>query len=104
MAFAYNKQLSIAEDGTGTDFTVAVNPAIDISGVDNVGYEASIGAGAGFTANLEASVNGNVWTVITALGSSAQGALGDHYNFARVNVSVQGAHDGSKVWICGREV
>jgi len=102
MAFAYNKQLSI--QSSGANYIVAVNTAIDISGVDNVGYEANIGAGAGFTANLEASVNGNVWTVITALGSSAQGALGDHYNFARVNVSVQGASDSSTVWICGREV
>jgi len=55
------------------------------------GYDFIRGAGAGFTAQLEASVSGENWTNILALAGSGQGTIAAHYNYVRVNVTVAGA-------------
>jgi hypothetical protein len=55
------------------------------------GYDYVRDGAAAFTAQLEASVGGQNWTNILALGASGQGTIAGHYNHVRVNVTAAGA-------------
>lgn len=63
----------------------------DVGGWFNKGYSFVRDGGAGFTAALQGSVGGTVWTNLVNLNASGEGAIADHYNFVRVNVTVAGA-------------
>jgi hypothetical protein len=67
-----------------------IGAVVDISQCIQKGYDYTRDPGAAFTANLEASVTGQVWTVIAALAASGQGAIAAHYNYVRTNCTVQG--------------
>lgn len=66
------------------------------------GYSFQRGAGAGYTAALEGSVSGDLWTSIAGLAVSAQGSISEHYNFLRINCSVAGAYEGDVLKIAGK--
>jgi hypothetical protein len=70
---------------------VASGARVDLSQCIQKGYDYIRDGGATFTANLEASVSGQVWTVIAALAASGQGAIAAHYNYVRTNCTVAGA-------------
>lgn len=83
---------------------------VGISGIDvrqwsEKGYDFIFGAGAAFTANLEASVSGANWVVVAALGASGQGAIAEQYNLVRVNISGSGAlGTGTELIISGKVI
>jgi len=66
------------------------------------GYSFQRGAGAGYTAALEGSVSGDLWTSVVALAASGQGSISEQYNYLRINCSVAGAYDGDVLKIAGK--
>ena len=91
MSFPEIRLMDLPLDALGTTVTVATGEPFDARQLTEKGYDWFRGAGAAFTANLEGSVTGATWTVIVALAASGQGAVPVHYNYLRVNCSVQGA-------------
>lgn len=83
--------IHIPNDGATPPLAIVANgAALHLKGTTEKGYEMTLDAGAAFTANLEASVDGNRWEVLAAV-ATAQGAIAAYYNFIRVAVSAPGA-------------
>jgi hypothetical protein len=77
----------------------------DLSLASAKGYSLIRGAGAGWTGNIEGSVDQGNWTVIAAADASKQGSVADHYNFVRINVSVAGAvGTGTRFVVSGKRI
>ena len=77
------------DSGAPTEWAVQTIVA-DLSQVTDKGYSYSQGVGKAFTGALEASVAGDLWTSIDALGASAQGSIAAHYNYVRLNITAKG--------------
>jgi hypothetical protein len=56
-----------------------------------LGYDFTRAALAAFVGVLEASVCGDVWTTVANLAASGQGAIADHYQYVRINITGDGA-------------
>lgn len=83
--------------------TLGNGAAVHLCACEALGYDMKLDAAATWTGNLEASVDGSVWTVIAAV-ATAQGALGEHYHFARVAVTGAGNYgDSTLVRIAGKD-
>jgi hypothetical protein len=83
--------------------TLANGAAVHLCACEALGYDIELDAAATWTGNLEASVDGAVWTVIAAI-ATAQGALGEHYHYARVAVTGAGDYgDDTLVRIFGKD-
>lgn len=84
--------------------TVGTGAVVDIKQLHDKGFTYVKGSGAAFTAVLEASVSGDLWTEIDDMDASAQGAIAAQYNYVRINCSAQGAlGTGTKVRVTGKE-
>lgn len=74
-----------------------------LEAAEALGYDMTLDGAATWTGNLEASVDGTVWTVIAAV-ATAQGALGEHYQYARVAVTAPGDYgDTTSVRVFGKD-
>lgn len=89
MAFHHQLTVDFPLDLAG-DVAVASGAVVDLSGVQDKGYEVVRDAGAGFTAVLEGSVAELNWTTIANLNASASGAVPAQYNYVRITASVAG--------------
>lgn len=87
-SFPENKLLELPQSGGAA---VVGTTELEVRQMSDKGYDFIRDAGAAFTATLEGSVSGRNWTSITTLAASGQGAVPDHYNLVRVNVSGAGA-------------
>jgi hypothetical protein len=63
-------------DGTGDP--------VELRATTGKGYSINDSSLAAAVKNLEGSVCGDVWTVITAISGDAQGAIADQYHFVRI--------------------
>lgn len=100
MSFPEKRIYELDENPAGT-LPVGTGHIMNIDQMSEKGYDFLLG-GAAFTANLEGSVAGNNWTVITALGASSQGAIPSQYNRVRVVCSAGGAVGTSSLFISGK--
>lgn len=91
MAMPEKRLVEFPLDALGTGVEARVGEEFDASQLTDKGFDFTRDVGAGFTANLEGSVSGDNWTLISALAASGQGAVGAQYNYLRVNCSVAGA-------------
>ena len=96
------KKYEFTQTVSGT-VDAATHAVIDVSDLQDKAIDYAKGAGAAFTANLEASVAQKNWTVITALDASKVETIAGHFNFVRVNCSVAGAiGTGTELMIAGK--
>lgn len=91
-------------DALGTTVEARTGAAFDARQLTDKGYDFTRAPAAAFTADLEGSVSGENWTVVTALAASGQGAVGVHYNYLRVNCSVAGALGATTVLVAAGKV
>lgn len=99
--FFENKIVPFPGDAT---VTVAAGDVVDVKQLTDKGFSYVKGAGAGFTASLEGSVSGAVWTEIDDLSATAQGAVAAQYNYVRVNATGGGAlGTGTQIRVTGKE-
>jgi hypothetical protein len=89
---------------SGANVVVGQGDVADFLQASDKGYEYIRDAGAGFTADLEGSVGGNIWTVIVGLAASATGAVPAHFNYVRINCTVQGAKGATTQLVVGGKV
>lgn len=107
MGMPFSSLVTIPNDAPATppavvQAVVAEGDSVHLGGHEALGYDIELDGAAGFTADLEASVDGRVWTVIAAI-ATGDGALGEHYQYARVNVSVDGdLGDDTRVRVFGK--
>jgi hypothetical protein len=74
------------------------------SGATDKGYDVFLDALAGFTADLEVSVDGNRWEALVSPLVTGQGAIDAHYNFVRVRVTAAGDYgDDTIVRVAGKD-
>lgn len=107
MGMPYSWMLPIPNDGAVLpavlQATIGNGTAVNLCACEALGYDIEMDAAATWTGNLEASVDGTVWTVIAAV-ATAQAALGDHYQYARVAVTGAGDYgDATRVRIFGKD-
>lgn len=101
MSFPEILLMNIPNDGAGNAVLGQGIPADARQFYQRIGYDFKRDGGT-WTGNVEASVAGNVWTVITALTVSAQGGIVDHYNYVRVNVTGAGLLGNDELRIAGK--
>lgn len=89
MAFPENKLIEFPQQTPGTVDVGIVEK--DVRQMSEKGYDFIRDGAAAFTANLEGSVSGRNWTLITSLAASDQGDIPAGYNLVRVDVTVAGA-------------
>lgn len=89
---------------SGADVIVGQGDVADFLQASDKGYEFIRDVGAGFTADLEGSVGGHIWTTIVGLAASATGAVPAHLNYVRVNCSGQGAKGATTQLVVGGKV
>lgn len=95
MAMPEMRLMEFPLDALGTTVEARPGPAFDAAQMTDKGFDFTRDPAAAFTANLEGSVSGENWTLVSALAASAQGAVGAQYNYLRVNCSVAGALGGT---------
>jgi hypothetical protein len=100
-SFPENKIVELPQEVLGTVDTGIV--PIDLNQMSDKGFEYFKGTGAAFTATLQGSVAGKVWTEIDDLTSTAQGAIPAQYNYARVNITVADLlGTDTTLYVCGK--
>ncbi len=91
MAFPEIRNLDLNEDpATPGTALVGNGDIMDVRQMSEKGYEINRGLSAVFAGNIEGSVSGTIWTVISAIGASAQGAIAAQYNYVRLTVGTGG--------------
>ena len=102
MAFPEIRLVQFPLDALGTTVEKRAGDAFDARQMSEKGFDFQRGAAAAYVANLEGSVTGDTWTVITALAASVQGTIAAHYNFLRINCGTAGAYDGDTLKAAGK--
>ena len=101
MGMPNGKQLEIPNDGAGNAVKEA-GPSIPMSDLV-CAYDYLRGGTSTYAADLEASVSGRHWTVVTGLVASGDGVIGAHFNEVRVNVTTAGVLDPTDdIWYRGK--
>ena len=80
-------QFEITIPNDGSDTTIGNSATLDISQLTECGFDYIRDGSAAFAASLKGSVTGLNWTEINDLTASAQGTIGGHYNYLRVEVA-----------------
>lgn len=94
--------IPLAQAVAGT-VDVQETDAVDMSQWSEKGYSYLQGAGKAFTATLQGSVLGDVWTDVDALAASADGVWPAYYNYARVKVTGAGLlGTGTRIVVAGK--
>lgn len=102
MSFPEIRNLDWPVDAAGTALVVGAGAQHDVRQLTDKGYDYTRGALSTHTSNLEGSVSGENWTVIAALGASAQGAIPDHYNYVRIDCTGAGVYDSDVLRAAGK--
>lgn len=102
MAFQEIRNADFPLDGAGANVLKEAGPRFNCGQLTDKGYDFQRETASTYVADLEGSVAGEQWTVITAMAADAQGVIPAHYNFVRINCGTAGTYGGDVMKVAGK--